>query len=52
MNADLNAAANIMSKAMQDAFQKITDYDYLKNPTVVYFSDLHKRTPVKGIAAA
>ena len=52
VNADLNAAANILRKAKQDAFQEITNYDYLKNPEVLYYTGLHdKRNPVEGITA-
>lgn len=53
VNADLNAAANILRKAKQDAFQGVTDYDFLKNPEVLYYTGLHeKRIPAEGIEAA
>lgn len=53
INADLNAAANILRKAKQDAFQGDIDTGFLKNPEVIYYTGLHdKRNPVKGIAAA
>lgn len=53
INADLNAAANILRKAKQDAFQDVINYDFLKNPEVLYYTDLHKkRNPAEGIAAA
>ena len=52
VNADLNAAANILRKAKQDAFQEISNYDFLKNPEVLYYTGLHdKRNPVEGITA-
>ena len=53
INADLNAAANILRKAKQDAFEGVSDSDFLKNPEVLYYTGLHdKRTPAEGIAAA
>lgn len=53
INADLNAAANILRKAKQDAFREVTDYGFLKNPEVLYYTGLHeKRTPAEGIEAA
>lgn len=53
VNADLNAAANILRKAKQDAFQDVKDLGFLKNPEVIYYTGLHdKRDPVKGTAAA
>ena len=51
INADLNGAANILRKAEQDAFEGVKDFSFLQNPTVIRFTDLHKRNPVKGIAA-
>ena len=51
VNADLNGAANILRKAEQDAFKETTDFSFLQNPSVIRFTDLHKRNPVKGIAA-
>ncbi|MBR0417191.1 MAG: transposase [Firmicutes bacterium] len=51
VNADINAAANILRKASQDAFKEVPSADFLKNPQVIYFADLHKRNAVEGIAA-
>ena len=52
VNADVNAAANILKKASQDAFKEGIDTDFLKNPQVMYFTDLHKSNAVIGISAA
>jgi putative transposase len=52
VNTDVNAAANILKKASQDAFKEGIDTDFLKNPQVMYFTDLHKSNAVIGISAA
>lgn len=52
VNADLNAAANILKKAKQDAFEGRTDITFLKNPEVWYYACLHRSDPLKGTAAA
>ena len=51
INADINAAANILRKAEQNAFSKLKDYSFLKNYTVLKYTDLHTSIAVKGIAA-
>ena len=50
LNADINAAANIMRKAGFDAFPD--DVSYLKNPKVIGFRAVNKSIPAKRIAAA
>ena len=52
LNADINAAANILRKAVPDAFQNIKDFSFLKSPEVVDFKRLNTCMPVKGIEAA
>lgn len=52
VNADINAAANILRKEFPDAFNNM-DRHFIKDLSVVRFYDLHKkRDPVKRIAAA
>ena len=51
INADINAAANIVRKAEQNAFSKLKDYGFLKNYIVLKYTDLHTSIAVKGIAA-
>ena len=41
INADLNAAANILRKAMPHAFDDIKDFSYLQKTKVIRFSDLN-----------
>ena len=53
VNADLNAAGNILRKYMPSAFKDRTDWSFLETIKVRRFSDLYKtRISVKGIAAA
>lgn len=53
LNSDINGAANILRKAIPSAFDGITDFEYLLNPTVYRFHDKNpKCIPVKRIAAA
>ena len=52
VNADINAAGNILRKEFPDAFKNM-DIDFLTEQTVVRFHDLYlKRNPVRRIAAA
>ena len=48
INADCNAAANILRKALPNEADKIKDFQDLISPEVMK----PKRSPVKGIAAA
>ena len=48
INADCNAAANILRKALPNEADKIKDFQALISPEVMK----PKRSPVKGIAAA
>ena len=41
VNADLNAAANIMRKAVPDAFSGIADYSFLRKTKCIRFKDLY-----------
>ena len=41
ISADINAASNILRKAMPDAFSGISDYSFLQNVRKVTFRDLH-----------
>ena len=41
ISADINAASNILRKAMPDAFCRISDYSFLQNVMTVKFRDLH-----------
>ena len=41
ISADINAASNILRKAMPDAFSRISDYSFLQNVMTVKFRDLH-----------
>lgn len=53
INADCNGAANIMRKAIPDAWYGFTDFDFLSNPEVSGFHELNPScNPVKGIEAA
>jgi len=53
LNADVNAAANILRKAFPEAVSHIRDHGFLQKIRVVRFYDLNqKRNPVKRIAAA
>ena len=53
INADCNGAANIMRKAIPDAWNGITDFSFLASPEVSGFHELNPLgIPVKGIAAA
>ena len=46
-------ACNILrGPVSQDAFKEGIDTDFLKNPQVMYFTDLHKSNAVIGISAA
>lgn len=51
INADLNAAGNILRKAIPGIFQG-EDFAFLQNILVRNYRDLNKRIPVKGIGAA
>ena len=52
LNADCNAAANIMRKAIPDIWKDTRDYTFLSSPKVYGFHELNpKGIPVKGIAA-
>lgn len=53
INADCNGAANIMRKAIPDAWNGITDFSFLASPEVSGFHELNPLCiSVKGIAAA
>ena len=53
INADCNGAANIMRKAITDAWNSITDFSFLASPEVSGFHELNPLSiSVKGIAAA
>lgn len=41
ISADINAASNVLRKAMPDAFSGISDYSFLQNVRTVKFRDLH-----------
>ena len=41
LNADINAALNILRKAKPEAFEKMNDYSFLQNVRTVKFRDLH-----------
>lgn len=52
LNADCNAAANIMRKVIPDIWKDTRDYTFLSAPDVYGFHKLNpKGIPVKGIAA-
>lgn len=52
LNADCNAAANIMRKAITDIWRDTSDYTFLSSPKVYGFHELNpKSIPVKRIAA-
>ena len=50
VNADMNAAANILRKAFPDAFKDTKDFSFLAGPDVYGFKRLDKCIPVEGIA--
>ena len=53
INSDCNGAANIMRKAIPDAWNGITDFSFLVSPEVSGFHELNPLSiSVKGIAAA
>lgn len=53
INADCNGAANIMRKALPDAWNGMADFSFLASPEVCGFHELnHQCNPVKGIVAA
>lgn len=53
INADCNGAANIMRKAIPDAWKNTNDFSFLASPEVYGFHELNPQgIPVKGIAAA
>jgi len=53
VNADLNGAANILRKAIPNAWSDVTDYAFLENPEVLGFHELNPQSiPVKRIEAA
>ena len=41
ISADINAASNILRKAIPDAFEGVNDFSYLQNVRTVRFHDLH-----------
>ena len=41
LNADVNGAANILRKAVPDAFEKVNDFSYLKHPYVYGFYEVN-----------
>ena len=52
LNADCNAAANIMRKAIPDIWKDTRDYTFLSSPKVYGFHELNpKSIPVKRIVA-
>ena len=52
LNADCNAAANIMRKAIPDIWKDTSDYTFLSSPKVYGFHELNpKSIPVKRIVA-
>ena len=53
INADCNGAANIMWKALPDAWNGVSGFSFLASPEVYGFHELNSLSnPVKGIAAA
>ena len=53
INADCNGAANIMRKAVPDAWTKTNDFRFLASPEVFGFHELNPQSnSVKGIEAA
>lgn len=51
VNADLNGAANILRKAVPDAWNNTTDFTFLNAPDVLGFHELNPQSiPVKRIA--
>lgn len=53
INADCNGAANIMRKAIPEAWNEITDFSFLTTPEVFGFHELNPQgNSVKGIEAA
>ncbi len=52
INADINAAGNILRKAFPDAFKNTEDMSCFKNVDVIRFHDMYlKRNPAKRIGA-
>lgn len=43
INADCNGAANILRKAVPDAWDNVRDFSFLSRPEKVSFKDLNKR---------
>lgn len=53
VNADLNGAANILRKAVPDAWDGVSDWYFLQSPEVSGFHELNPQSiPVKRIVAA
>lgn len=53
INADCNGAANIMRKAVNDAWNGVSDFSFLASPEVSGFHELNpKSNPVKRIGTA
>ncbi len=53
LNADINGAANILRKAIPDAFDKVTDFTYLQSPKAFKVCVInHKSRPREGVVAA
>lgn len=48
INADINAASNILRKALPDAFEGTADFMFLRNVRTVKFRDLHPAGRVTG----
>ena len=41
LNADVNGAANILRKAVPDAFKKVNNFSYLQHPCVYGFYEVN-----------
>ena len=53
INADLNAAANILRKAFPNAFDHVTDYTFLSKTQTIRLSDMNRKSiPDEGVVAA
>lgn len=53
VNADCNGAANIMRKAIPDAWNGMADFSFLSDPEVLGFHELNPQSnPAEGIGAA
>ena len=53
INADLNGAANILRKALPNAFECVTDYTFLSKPQTIRFSDMNRKSiPDEGVVVA